>query len=160
MYNVADVDLFSLLETDVNHFKNIGIVFLAGDLNARTGTRRDYIICDSMDDDEYSPDVQSNRLSMDKGRNSHGLKLLDLCKANSFRIANGRLSDNIDCFTYVSTTGSSVIDYLVLHEHDFHYVHSFSIGSYCEWSDHAPLFYGIIYNPSSQESHNDSPFIR
>ena len=134
MYNVADVDLFSVLETDVNNFQNIGIVFLAADLNACTGTRRDNIICDryfdSMDDDEYSPDVHSNRLSMDNGRNSHGLKLLDLCKAKSFRIANGRLSDNIDCFTYVSTTGSSVIDYLVLHEHDFHYIHSFSIGSF------------------------------
>ena len=84
MYNEADVDLLSLLETVVNHFKNIGIVFLAGALNARPGTRRDYIICDryidSMDDDEYSPDVQSNRVSMDNGRNSHGLKLLDFVK--------------------------------------------------------------------------------
>ena len=53
-----------------------------------------------------------------------------------------------------------MIDYLVLHEHDFHYIHSFSIGNFCEWSAHAPLFYGIRYNPSSQESHNDSPFIR
>ena len=76
---------------------------MAGALNSRTGTRRDYIICDryidSMDDDEYSPDVHSNRLSMDNGRNSHGLKRLDLCKSNSLRIANGRLSDNTDCFT-------------------------------------------------------------
>jgi len=44
MYNVADVDLFSVLETDVNNFQNIGIVFLAADLNACTGTRRDYIV--------------------------------------------------------------------------------------------------------------------
>ena len=76
---------------------------MAGDLNARTGTRRDYIICDryidSMDDDEYLPDVQSNRLFMDNGCSSHGLKLLDLCKYNSLRFANGRLSDNTDCFT-------------------------------------------------------------
>ena len=53
-----------------------------------------------------------------------------------------------------------MIDCLVLHEHDFHYVHSFSIGSLCEWSAHAPLFYRVRYNLSSQESHNDSPFIR
>ena len=59
---------------------------MAGALNSRTGTRRDYIICDryidSMDDDEYSPDVQSNPLSMENGRNSHCLKLLDFFKAN------------------------------------------------------------------------------
>ena len=30
MFNEADVDLFSLLETVVNHFKNIGIVFFGG----------------------------------------------------------------------------------------------------------------------------------
>ena len=29
------------------------------------------------DDEEYSPDVQSNHLSMDNGWSSHGLKLLD-----------------------------------------------------------------------------------
>jgi len=78
MYNVADVDLFSVLETDVNHFQNLGNVFLARDSNARTGTRRDTIKChryfDSMDDDEYSPDVQSNRLSMDNGRSSQRVK--------------------------------------------------------------------------------------
>ena len=78
MYNVADVDLFSVLETDVNHFQNLVVAFLAGDSNARTGTRRDNIICDryfdSMDDDEYSPDVHSNRLSMDNGRISQRVK--------------------------------------------------------------------------------------
>ena len=78
MYNVADVDLFSVLETDINHFQNLGNVFLAGGSNARTDTRRDNIICDryfdSMDDDEYSPDVHSNRLSMDNGRSSQRVK--------------------------------------------------------------------------------------
>ena len=43
--------------------------------------------------------------------NSHGFKLLDLCRATGMRMVNGRLS-NSRHFTVLSTSGFSVIDYL------------------------------------------------
>jgi len=43
--------------------------------------------------------------------NSHGFKLLGLCRATGMRIVNGRFS-NTHHFTFLSTSGFSVIDYL------------------------------------------------
>ena len=96
-YNHIDVDLYSILQSDITHFQSHGTVLLCGDWNARVGngTRPDYIVCDryvgSIDNDDYLPDVPLPRRSLDNICNSHGIKLLDLCKATSLRIANGRL---------------------------------------------------------------------
>lgn len=39
---------------------------------------------------------------MDKNTNAHGLKLLDLCKSTSMRVANGRLHcDQSGSFTFI-----------------------------------------------------------
>ena len=92
-YNVHNVDLFQVLEDDINFFSNIGSVYVVGDFNARVGNRLDYINCDcsiSLIDDDYVPDVPLIRASLDH-TNSFGIKLLDLCKSTSLRIANGRL---------------------------------------------------------------------
>ncbi len=82
---------------------------------------------------------------MDNRCNSHGLKLLDLCKATSVRIANGRLSKDHDCgnFTFAGHAGSSVIDYLLLHERNFSMVNTFQVEPFCKWSDHASLHFVI-----------------
>ena len=45
-YNTHNVDLFELLQEDINHFSCLGIVYVCGDFNARVGTRSDYIVCD------------------------------------------------------------------------------------------------------------------
>ena len=94
-----------------------------------------------IDDDEYYPDTPCNRVSMDNSNccNSHGLKLIDLCKSNGLRIANGRLGEDhlIGSYTYANYMGSSVIDYLLLHEHDFHCIDNFHVNPFSEWSDHA-----------------------
>ena len=51
------------------------------------GSRADYIVCDrsvdNIDYGEYFPDVPLPRHSHDNTANSHGQKLLDLCKATS-----------------------------------------------------------------------------
>ena len=58
-YNHIDVDLFSILQSDITHFQSHGTVLLCGDWNARVGngSRPDYIVCDryvdSIDDDDY-----------------------------------------------------------------------------------------------------------
>ena len=70
-YNHIDVDLYSILQSDITHFQCHGTVLLCGDWNARVGngTRPDYIVCDryvcSIDDDDYLPDVPLPRRSLD-----------------------------------------------------------------------------------------------
>ena len=70
-YNVIDVDFFTLLQEDINDFQPQGKVILCGDWNARVGngSRSDYIaydsIVNSIDDDDYLPDLPSARRSLE-----------------------------------------------------------------------------------------------
>ena len=83
---------------------------------------------------------------MDNICSAHGLKLLDLCKSTSLRIANGRLGNDcpVGSFTYSSRNGCSVIDYLILSQPDFSCINDFHVCSFCEWSDHAPLTFSVL----------------
>ncbi len=71
---------------------------LAGDFNARTAFKSDALLSDAyiydIDPDFYLADSTLPRFSMDKGSNSQGNSLLDLCKATTLRIANGRLGSD------------------------------------------------------------------
>jgi len=148
-YNVINCDFFQLLQEDIYYFTDLGKVIICGDLNARVGkNRHDFVPndrqIDYLDGDIYIPDDPPPRASMDTGTNAHGLRLLDLCKATSMRIANGRLDGDLSgSFTYMNTNGASVIDYLLIPEHDFNIIKDFKVKSFNEWSDHAPLFFKI-----------------
>lgn len=164
-YNVVTTDLFQLLQNDIHTYSTLGKVMLVGDWNARVGNgdRRDYIVCDQVvdgiDDDTYYPDTPLYRKSMDTTCNNHGLKLLDLCKANSLRIANGRLGKdyNIGSYTFASAIGASVIDYLILGESSFNSIRNFTVCNFCEWSDHAPISLNIVTGKPG-DKRNDSFF--
>ena len=75
-----------------------------GDLNARTNDMLDYI-----------PDLDGNdippRYNPDKGKNNHGTLFIDFLKANRALILNGRITPDLNDFTFVTTRGSSVPDY-------------------------------------------------
>ena len=43
MHDMYDVNIFELLESDINFFDNKGKVFITGDANARTGHKADFI---------------------------------------------------------------------------------------------------------------------
>ena len=60
-------------------------------------------------------------------------------------IANGRLGcdHSVGTFTYAGSTGSSVLDYLILNHDDFTLIDNFVVHSFCEWSDHAPLSFTL-----------------
>ena len=68
---------------------------LYGDMNSHTSDNPDYVQDDSsvhinVLPDEYSPDIQINRPSHDKGcLNDNGIMLLDLWKQTGLRILNG-----------------------------------------------------------------------
>ena len=99
---------------------------------------------------------------MDNSCNSHGLKLIDLCKSNSIRIANGRLGEDhlIGSYTYANYMGSSVIDYLLLHEHDFDCIDNFHVNPFSEWSDHAALTFKIVCSSPVLDDLCDHVFTR
>ena len=85
---------------------------------------------------------------MDRTCNSHGVKLLDLCKSTCLRIVNGRLGNdhNIGTYTFVSQHGASVIDYLLTSDQHLSSIVRFSVDPISEWSDHVPLGYSIHCN--------------
>ena len=118
-----DDDLFEILQNDIFDFDSRRKLFIIGDFNARVPNKSDYVLYDRTIENidyDYSPDTVLPRVSQDTPSNSHGLRLLDLCKSTSFRIANGRLGS--DCGkgaeTFVSRMGSSVIDYLLVRERE------------------------------------------
>ena len=43
VYNIYDKDIFQTIENDINHFENLGDVYLFGDMNSRVGTKPDYV---------------------------------------------------------------------------------------------------------------------
>ena len=147
-YNVHNVDLFQILQDDVNCFNDLGYVFVCGDFNSRVGSRLDFIeqdiYSDFIDNHNYKPDTYLYRCTQDQTVNTFGHKLLDLCRSTSLRIANGRLgNDKVGTFTFANYNSHSVIDYLLLNEAGFKHINDFTIHSFTEWSDHAPLSFSI-----------------
>ena len=74
-----------------------------GDLNARTKQLEDFI-----------PEVDGNlplRSNPDNVKNSHGSSFVTFLKDNRSVILNGRVTPQLNNFTFVSTRGSSVPDY-------------------------------------------------
>ena len=156
-YNVVDIDFFDILENDVNDFSQLGTVYIAGDFNSRVGCKNDYISHDCInifDDAHYMPDNHLRRVSQDTKCNSFGSRLIDLCKYSGLRIVNGRYHRdyNIGRCTYVTSNGASVIDYLLTHEHSFSGLNEFSFDSINVWSNHAPVYLGILCNYVARET--------
>lgn len=151
VYNVVNVDLFDILQNDINDFADLGSVYIAGDWNSRVGDKHDFILNDThsmeLDDTEYNPDVYMPRCTSDKVCNSYGFKLLDLCKSTGFRIANGRLYNDLQGkFTFINSRGASVIDMLLCRERDFSMLNYLEISDFNEYSDHASILFTIKCN--------------
>ena len=64
---------------------------------------------------EYLPDIGGNlplRINPDKSKNSHGNHFVTFLKDNRTIILNGRVTPELNNFTFVSPRGSSVPDYI------------------------------------------------
>jgi hypothetical protein len=180
-----DTDIFDDLVNDMAHFKNMysesGVDFiLCGDLNARTGSRQDFLSDDTEDDAKYLPlyddyvvDSCPVRMSKDlKSPNENGLKLLDMCKMSGLRMLNGRCGNdaNVGEFTCHTVNGSSVVDYVCVSSSLLEKCHNFDIfDNVQQVSDHNMLSFNLnakydestktdkkvnklVWNPSEKES--------
>ena len=79
-----------------------------GDFNARIGKNS----CSAY---TYDNNLSDDRNSMDNCVNIRGKQLLDFCGNNQLTVLNGRTtSDSEREFTFIETTGASIIDYILV----------------------------------------------
>ena len=89
-----------------------------GDLNARTRKYSDSVCKEgnnliTNDQSEFSL-CPTQRNSFDNELNSHGKRLLEICKSADLRILNGRVSgDSLRRVTFHGENGVNVVDYTV-----------------------------------------------
>jgi len=125
---------------------------LSRDFNARTSCKQNSILCDTfvadIDADDYVIDNPLSRYYMDRGNNSHGNKLLDLCKATALRNANGRLGSYFGKgkYTCFNRNGYSVSDNLLLNGQYFNSVNDFKVREFKNSRHLAPLSFNIKCN--------------
>ena len=143
-----DNDIFQELEKDCNDFHVEGEIMIAGDLNARSNLHPDYVLDDGdmispiNQIDHYNIDEPLPRTNMDISPvDSHGEKLLDLCKSQSLRILNGRFLDKGSYTRFPSRTDDSpsLIDYFLIDSPLLNQVRSFNVKPLTHLSDHCCL---------------------
>jgi hypothetical protein len=147
-----EFDFFQKLETDIRKYRDKGDIFIAGDLNSRTGLLPDYIEDIQLDRYIDMPSDSSNqvisdmvRLNCDKVVNPFGRKLLSLCKENEIVIANGRLEPG-DCTYYGlhrNRPVSSTVDYILTGVPSLESIYNMSILDQMEFSDHCPMYFSF-----------------
>ena len=168
-----EIDYFETLEQYIEKFKNLGKIFVTGDMNSRCGecTAIDYLTFDTYLDvglnDYINIDIPP-RVSRDSILDNNGRRLLNLCKSSGLLIGNGRLGADqyIGDFTCVTNQGRSVVDYFLLPYYDFKYISHFIICDPDEFSDHCALLFhmNLVNNDnylcSSTETNETSEPIR
>lgn len=88
------------------------------------------------------------RVFDDKSINTNGRRLLDFCKQNGLHICNGRIGEdkNVGKFTYIGSTGRSVIDYVISNPALFHVICKFRICKPNILSEHCTLEFSLCRN--------------
>jgi hypothetical protein len=107
-------DFFEYLLTKTYAYSDHDLSILLGDFNARVGNKTDYVV--DVDDDSIPV-----RVTIDDGVNKHVESLIDFCIDSKFVIANGRVTPDEDNFTFVSSRGRSVVDYIITPQSDLNF---------------------------------------
>ena len=160
------MECFEDLHTLIAEIKDQGDVILMGDFNARTRTLPDSIV----DEDNtyipvsnlghlYQPNTtgMADRNNMDKGSNSYGPKLIELCTTVPLRILNGRkLGDIEGNYTCYTGRGRSAVDYGIVSPNLFIKIKDFLVGNiWPHISDHTPISLSLkvkVKTPSDDNS--------
>lgn len=117
-YHDNEIDLFQSLEDTLAKYKEFGPVYIAGDLNSRTGIRQDFIdndglgrnVSEQMEVFDYNNDVNiGERKNMDKFVNSFGRTLLSLCKTIGLRIVTLVIKKAVLHSTVITVQVQSII---------------------------------------------------
>ena len=158
----ADNNFYNILEREIIKFSSMGKLALIGDFNARTGNLADY--CKEHTNDSiplpgaYTFDVTSTRFNQDNTTTVCGKQLLDLCKAASLRILNGRtLGDSRGAFTCYKSKGKSVVDYLIVDVALMNKVTYFKVDDISTMSDHCLIHTKFQFNINTCSAYTSSP---
>lgn len=145
--NYEETDFFEQLEHGISLYKNLGKIFITGDLNCRTSNLSDILDFDEYLDDEDDCEMSFQtsippRVNRDHVIDASGRRLLLFCQTVNLIIANGRLYGDCNCgdFTYCSFNGTSTVDYLLLSPNDISFLSDFRVLEFNEFSDHASLY--------------------
>jgi len=144
-----DFDFFEEIEKGIEHYGPLGATCIVGDFNARTGNLSDIISNDiylnvtgDHVQDNKNVDNLNVRLNADRIIDNYGQKLISLCKSTGHIIANGRFkNDKTGQYTFLSTRGLSVTDYLLINIEHTHILNDFKVLNWNNFSDHAALYY-------------------
>ena len=98
-------NFFAHLTTLMYMYSDVDLLLLAGDLNGRVGNLKDFV--------QDVDDIQE-RTCIDVIKAGHGENLIEFLKDTKMCLTNGRLSPQLDNFTFVSSRGRSVVDYMVV----------------------------------------------
>ena len=148
----CSINAFDTMTEDVAEIYSIGgLVLLAGDFNARTAAREDYILREVYEallpDVPKAVDIPADiapRRSCDTKHNNFGMKLLQLCQDANLLILNGRTSgDQCGQFTCHTSTGQSVVDYFIASPDLAEYDMRLNVQERMPESDHCPLTLAI-----------------
>ena len=161
-------DAFDLIFEQIIKIPNGNDVILCGDYNARTGSMVDldinftnrtngdlnsllppecserYLLIDKM----YRQNLLE-RNNKDLTSNTFGSRLIELCRMVGLLILNGRIGSDkgIGDFTRDSTTGKSVVDYVLSSPRVFSLISEFVIHKSLPESDHKPISFTIFTAP-------------
>ena len=140
---VTTLDMLLEFVMSMNN-NDMGEIFLAGDLNART---RNLNNC-TTDNEEFSArsaarvsshPAESLRASKDNTLNARGKHLLDFLACTNLSLLNGNtLGDIFGEFTSVNYNGSAVVDYMAASPGVFKQVQCFQVLNLTRFSDHKP----------------------
>ena len=134
----------------------------AGDVNARTKQLLDYI-------PDIDGDLIPERINPDKVKNPHGDAFLTFLKGNRAIILNGRITPQFNNFTFVTSRGCSVPDYIFSPVNHLHFckemktllitdlVNSSGLKPPQTIPDHS-ILQGTFITSLNQSSNNDQPF--
>ena len=150
-YRSHDIGFFEKVESDIRKYSTFGNILVSGDLNARCGQKTDFTehserysnfvsTVDNMNEAEQGV-YREQRVSMDNICNASGVKLIDLCQGSDLRIVNGRVGDdaNVGSFTFESSRGSSLIDYVLASINLFPIFTNFIVHDMHTCTSHAPI---------------------
>ena len=114
--NNDEIDMFEIIEQGIARYKNLGKLYVTGDLNSRTSNELDFLGFDKYleDEDDFIADEILLRVNKDHVIDAYGRRLLLLCQKTNLLIANGRYFEDSEIgeFTFVTQNGSSVVDYM------------------------------------------------
>jgi exonuclease III len=132
-----------------------------GDMNSRIGQLRDYVENDTVDKNAdflpanyVSDEIHLERSSQDYQTNQYGTLLLDFLRQSGLRVMNGRIGRDagIGKYTFVGSSGCSLIDYVLASINIINLFDSFEVGDPNILSDHCEVRFGLHCNLPPNEN--------